>query len=269
MSKKTMWLATEEHGEFVLCPDSPLTMTPTGWRNDGMFLNGGGFTSKSITTHRRGQASFSGDVEDVQGVLDFVAGQFGSGPFHMVDPFSYKNILPPWIAAPRLMGVDAPSFTVDSDQINIRPTLEDTAPNSVRLPSKSAEFTVSSSVDSRSFSFVVPDDYSAKLFWWGSVTGGGVLQIDTDTIPPGSATSEIPAGKYDLSVTYDTTPGTVLISGIVVQLQRPGGTWDFSKFYSGRGTTEVDLFVSQYTGYSAIRGRVSATVDIVEIGGWK
>jgi len=39
-------------------------------------------------------------------------------------------------------------------------------------------------------------------------------------------------------------------------------------FKSGRGTTSVAVTDTQLTGYTAIRSRVAATVNLLEVGGW-
>ena len=258
--KKTLWFGTEEYREWVMCPDQGLQMNSAGWNENGVYLNGGAWSSSSDTVHRTYSATFSGDYEAVQAVLDITEGQFGSGPYYFIDPFSQgTNSLSKWLASPRLMASDAPCLTGV-----VRPTLAVTAANTLRLPTKSAVFTVSTSSDLRSFKFAIPEGFTAHVHWWGSATGTGALQVNSTTIAP--ASTHTFTGDW-LTIALSGT-GTVTISGIMVQLLKTGETPDFSVFKSGRGTTSVAVTDTQLTGYTAIRSRVAATVNLLEVGGW-
>ena len=255
--KKTLWFGTTEHREWVMCPDQGLEMAAVGWNASGTYQNGGAWSRSSETTHREYSATFSGDYGDVQDVLDFVEGQFGPGPYYFVDPFSQgTNMLPKWIASPRLMASDAPSFLK-----GVRPTLVDTPANSLRLPTKSAVFTTTALSAFTPFRLAIPDNGSVTLLWWGSSTGTATLRANNLVVPPGVETT-VTGPWLDLSL---SGIGTITISGIMCQY----GTTNFTKFLSGRGATALDKTSTQLTGYSAIRGRVSATLGLLEVGGWK
>ena len=257
--KKTLWFGTEEYQEWVMCPDQGLQMNSVGYGTSGSFVNGGAWADNSATRHREYSAVFSGVAEDVQAILDFTEGQFGTGPFYMVDPFSQNtNSLAKWIASPRLMAEDAPSFT------KVRPTLTTTGANALRLPTKSAVFTLGSGDTFKTFRFPIPSGFTANVKWWGSVTGTAVLKFGGSSLAPSTAGTR--TGSW-LDVTLGGV-GTATISGIMCQLRPTGDAADFSVFKSGRGTTAVAVTGTQLTGYSAIRGRVSATLDILEVGGW-
>lgn len=258
--KKTLWFGTEEYREWVMCPDQGLQMNAVRFGNSGTYVNGGAWADSSAASHREYNATFSGNAEDVQQVLDFADGQFGNGPFYMVDPFSQNtNSLAKWVASPRLMAEDAPSFTAT------RPTLTDTPANAVRLPTKSAVFTVNSGA-SDTFRFPIPTGFTAHLKWWGSTTGTAALHANTVSLAADTAATR--TGAW-LDLTLAGT-GTITIAGVMCQLRATGDTPapDFAVFKSGRGTTAVAVTGTQLTGYSAIRGRVSATVDLLEVGGW-
>lgn len=258
--KKTLWFGTEEYREWVLCPDQGLQMNPVGWNENGVFLNGGAWSASSDTTHRTYSANFTGDYETVQAVLDFPAGQFGPGPYYFIDPFSQgSNSISAWLASPRLMATDAPCFTGP-----VRPTLIDTAANVLRLPTKSAVFTVSPSSDLRTFRYAIPQGFTAHVRWWGSQTGTAALRANGTAVSP--VTTVTRTGDWlDLSL---AGTGTITISGVMVQLVKTGDDPDFSIFKSGRGTTAVAVTDTQLTGYSAVRSRVAATLNLLEVGGW-
>ena len=262
MSKKTLWFGTEEYQEWVKCPDQGLQMNSTGRSVNGSFDNGGAWSDRSATLHRNYSATFSGDISEVSQILDFEAGVFGPGPFYLVDPFSQRtNILTKWISAPRLMAQDAPSFTKST-----RPTLVTTGANGLRLPTRGAVFTLPDAKGVRSFRFPIPSGYTAYIKWWGSQTGTAVLTCNATEVDPDTVYTK--TGPW-LDITLGGT-GTITIYGMVVQLRPTTGpdTPDFHVFYPGMGTTALDITGTQLTGYSAIRGRVSATVDMLEVGGW-
>jgi hypothetical protein len=259
--KKTLWFGTEEYREWVMCPDQGLQMNSVGWNDNGVFLNGGAWSANSDTVHRAYSANFTGDYETVQAVLDFAAGQFGPGPYYFIDPFSQgSNSLSAWLASPRLMASDAPCFTGA-----VRPTLAVTGANALRLPTKSAVFTVGTSSDLSTFRFAVPSGFTAHVRWWGSKTGTANLRVNTTDVAPVTTTT-FTSDFLDISL---TGTGTITISGIMVQLLATGETPDFSVFKSGRGTTAVAITDTQLTGYSAIRSRVAATLSLLEVGGWE
>jgi hypothetical protein len=259
--KKTLWLGTEEYREWVMCPDQGLQMNSVGWNENGTYLNGGAWSTSSDTIHRTYSANFTGDGEDVNAVLDLVSGQFGPGPFYFIDPFSQgSNSLTKWLAAPRLMSSDAPCFTGAA-----RPSLVDTAANALRLPTKSAVFTVNTSSDLHTFRFPIPDGFTANVQWWGSTTGSGALRVNSTIVYPVSPYTF--TGSW-LDIALGGT-GTVTVAGIMAQLLPTGSAPDFSAFKSGRGTTAVAVTDTQLTGYSAIRSRVAATMNLLEVGGWQ
>ena len=257
---KTMWFGTDEYREWVMCPDQGLQMNSVGYGNLGTFVNGGAWSAQSATKHREYNATFTGAANNVQKVLDFVDGQFGHGPFYMLDPFSQAtNILPKWLAAPRLMVEGAPSFTKA-----VLPVYTTTGANSLRLPTKGATFTVPDSEGLRSFRFPIPSGWTMHVKWWGSATGATELRANGTAVAPDTA--ETRTGDWlDLTLAGN---GTISITGIMVQAKPTGDSPDFSVFESGKGTTALDVRGTQLTGYSAVRGRVSATIDLVEVGGW-
>ena len=255
--KKTLWFGTEEYREWVMCPDQGLEMTSIGWNANGTYMNGGAWSRSSETTHREYSATFSGDYSDIQEVLDITEGLFGPGPYYFVDPFSQNtNLLSKWVAAPRLMANDAPSFLGA-----VRPTLVDTPANNLRLPTKSALFTLTALSTFKSFRFAVPGNSSVSLLWWGSSTGTATLKANSTVVPPGVPTT-IAGPWLDLTL---SGVGTITISGVMAQY----GASNFTKFQSGRGATALEKSSSQLTGYSAIRGRAAATLGLLEVGGWR
>lgn len=272
-TEKTLWLATDERGEFVKCPDQGMPMSSVGWFSTGNYLNGGAYSDKSASTHRTYQPVFTGTQDDVQDVLDYPQGLFGNGPFYMVDPFAQSNILPRWLSVPRLMALDAPTFQRDSNGLYVRPTLTTTGANALRLPTKSAVFTFGGAETGYLFKFAHPPGFNLQFCWWGSRTGGAHIKlngIDRDTqgtpvqINDGSQVNSM----FTTVQLTAASAGTLTISGIMVQLRKTGKTFDFSRFISGRGTTQVDMNVTQVTGYSAARDRISVTLDVTEVGGW-
>ncbi len=258
--KKTLWFGTEEYREWVMCPDQGLQMPSSGWNENGGFLNGGAWSASSDTTHRTYSANFSGDYETVHQVLDLVSGQFGSGPYYFIDPFAQgTNSLSAWLASPRLMATDAPCFTGP-----VRPSLATTGANALRLPTKSAVFTVGPSSALKTFRYAIPQGFTAHVRWWGSQTGATVLEFNSTSVAP-STTTTFTGDWLDIEL---SGIGTITISGIMVQLVKTGDSPDFSVFKSGRGTTAVAVTDTTLTGYSAIRGRVAATMNLLEVGGW-
>ena len=259
--KKTLWFGTTEHREWVMCPDQGMQMNSVGFGTSGTFVNGGAWADSSVSKHREYNATFSGNVEDVQQVLDFTEGQFGPGPYYFVDPFAqYSNALSKWLASPRLMVQDAPSFTKTE-----QPILLNTPTNTLRLPTKSAVFDLPDAGGLRTFRFAIPSGFTANLKWWGSTTDTAALHANGTAVAVDMA--ETRTGDW-LDLTLSGS-GTITIAGIMCQFRPTGTDPDFSIFKSGRGTTAVAVTGTQLTGYSAIRGRVSATMDLLEVGGWE
>ncbi len=272
-----MYFGTRELMSWVPCPAIEADISRNGWSTEGVFLNGGAYTRRSVAAHKRYQFTWNlASQEDVYSVLDYSSGLYGSGLIYFLDPFAQAtNVLPSWWAAPRLQAEDAPPL---SREANRRPTLVATASNDYRYPTQSAVFTLADGDVLDSVYVPIPPDYEFHIGVHGSSTGTTAFTTTTDEL---DVTELSPAAVNSMNLTDTVISGTtgvtlsatgvgnLTIAGIVAQVLPVGSPAPTGAFISGRGHSGCQ-FVGEpaINGYSAVLDKIGATATLLETGAW-
>lgn len=105
--RKKMWLDVEEGwAGWIDTPNSGADASSTGWGAESTFLNGGGYSANSWSTHKRYTFEWSdaSTRQAAQFMQSLRNGAYGKGLIRFIEPTLYDtNILPARIAQPSLM----------------------------------------------------------------------------------------------------------------------------------------------------------------------
>lgn len=112
MSKKTLWVKNEKREGYFLCPQTGMGMGSEGFESSGTYLDGGGFSRRSLTRHRTYNPSWIGTDDDINDIIGVMS---ETGTFWFIEPFMRKNVLPSYVANPHYQTVDAPYYPRSSD----------------------------------------------------------------------------------------------------------------------------------------------------------
>lgn len=279
----TMWMGTRERMIEVPCPSVTMPSSKVGWNNTINFMNGGASVRRSTAASKRYEMTWNSITRDeARTVLDIADRIYGTGEVYFLDPFvADKNVLPQQWASPMqaiydglpLIGVDRPVATV--------------TPNVNGFPVQSAEYTCSSSANARTIWVPIPHGYTAHVGVYGTNGTGGKV-IVTPTV---GATSYGTPHDMTLMATENTARtnysiqndgnyngieiklggnGTVILSGMIVQVLKTGRTVTPGGFISGQGNSGC-MFEAQpeYTPYSAAFDNVGMTATLIETGIWE
>lgn len=279
MTNKRMYFGTQELMSWVPCPAIEADISKTGWSTEGVFLNGGAYTRRSVTAHKRYQFVWNlASQEDVYSVLDYASGLYGSGLIYFLDPFAQStNVLPAWWAAPRLQAEDAPPLVKGT---NRRPTLVDTASNSYRYPTKSAVFTLAESDIVDSVYVPVPPGHEFHIGAHGSSTGTAELTITTDesvvasltpmAVDTNVLTNTVISGTTGVTLSA-TGVGNLTLAGVIAQVLPVGSPAAIGNFVSGRGHSGCQFIgepvINGYSSPDAL-DKIGATATLLETGAW-
>jgi hypothetical protein len=213
-------------------------------------------------------------------LLDLADGIHGSGNIYWHDPFAAdRNVLPQWWASPMQGLYDGLPLNAGERGISVP-----TPTNSLHLPFESVEYNIALGT-TRTVWVPIPAGYTAWVGAYGQDGTGGRL-VATPTTGP---TTEGAADNLTLlDVTDDSRftnsyssanfdgvklslggSGTILLTGMMIQVLRNGVTPQSGAFISGQGNSGCS-FVSQptYTPYSAALDQVGVVAELVETGGW-
>lgn len=304
MADRQIYFGTREYMRWIKCPNSGMGMNRVGWSANGTYINGGGWSRSSATTHYEPSLTWSFlNHRELREVMDFYLGAHGPGPFYWLDPFSMgTNVLPVHWSVPRLAADDAPSLVRGR-----RPTLTPTAPNSISLPSQTATYEFKADAQFDSVWIPCPENFSVHVAAWGSSAGTATLVAGGEDVAltptavseptwtsiPGTAGVTLSASGVGLlslagvmvqvlprgedfvypglltSPSLPTSPSLVPVSSTIVTVGAESP--HTSVFLSGAGhsgcafkTTPVPV------GYSAPHAidYQSLTADFIEVGAW-
>lgn len=281
-----IWYGTKDYMQWVPAPKLGLDASPQGWTASGVFLDGGGYSRKSTTTHRQYSPTWDlADRDRLRPLSDYRDGIYGDGYIYFCNPFTMdKNVCPAWWAAPMLAGSDAPILAGEA-----RPQLVPSGASGLGYPVKSAVYTVDTTgkqlQDLPNFYTPIPPGYAAWVGVHGSYTGnarvtvlpwnGGVpsqaeavgataLATDstvrvTDKFSGHSGISLCISGK-----------GSVTLTGIIVQILPISAVPAAGGFISGQGHSGLS-YTDTYslTQYSAARDKVGLSFQLKEVEGWQ
>lgn len=294
MADKRMYFGTPEHMEWVPQPNSGMGRDRVGWITSGTYLNGGGWSRQSSTTHFEPTLTWSFlNHRQVRQIMDYWYGAYGPGPIRWLDGFAMStNVLSPHWSIPRLAWDDAPSLIRD-----VRPTLSATPANSLALPSRMATYDLLESSATVPLKLPVPEGFSLHVAVWGTSSGTGALRIDgedvtlTDPSDPGVTWNALLGEGSDITLELGGN-GSISLAGCVAQiLPNPGtpnpmnlptepslnlpsgpGSTGGIRFLSGEGHSGV-VFKSKpsVTGYSSANAidYQSLTAEFIEVGAWQ
>lgn len=272
MANKFMYFGTKERMSWVPCPAINAGISTTKWGATSEYLNGGAASRFSTASH--GDYTFSwapSSQDDAYATLDYFDGIFGPAPYYFLSPFAMStNVLPAWLAAPRLAAEDAPSLVRDK-----RPTATNSPANSMGYPTKGAFYTLAAGDVFQTFDFPVPPGYTFHLGVKGFVSGTAALTLNGSAVTPGNVTSAV---RFTHSTTSPWATisasgvGVLTLDAMMAVVLPTGTTPPTGGFVSGRGNSGVSLKSNPVrTGYSAAleNASVGTTVDLIETGGWK
>lgn len=271
MTNKRMYFGTKERMTWIPCPSINAGLSANGWGATSEYLNGGAASRFSAALHRDYSFSWSAtSQESLYSVLDYFYGAYGDAPYYFIDPFAgATNVLPSWLAAPRLAIQDGPSLVLDK-----RPTAFPTSPNSMDQPTRTAVYNLTYSDVARTFDFPVPPGYTFHFGAKGSSSGTASVTLNGNPVSLTTvadstrvtATSTAPwvtiAAQGEGSLNLVSMTAVVLPTGVAP----PTGP-----FVSGRGNSGVSRRSNPVvTGYSAAldHASVGASVELIETGGW-
>lgn len=272
MANKLMYFGTKERMTWIPCPAINAGISTSKWGTTSEYLNGGAASRFSAAAH--GDYSFAWSPmpqEDIYSVLDYFDGTYGEPPYYFLSPFATTtNVLPAWLAAPRVAAAGGPSLIVDEV-----PTLSATATNTLGYPTQSAVYNLDAGNTFATYDFPVPPGYTFHLGVKGSASGTAAVRLNGIPISLGLVTSTTRVTEYVTSswatITINGT-GTLTLAGMIAVVVPTGTAPPTGGFVSGRGNSGVALKSNPVrTGYSAAleNASVGATVDLIETGGWK
>lgn len=279
----TMWMGTRERMIQVPCPNVTMPSSKSGWSVSTNFLNGGTSVRRSTAASKVYEMTWNSITRDeARTVLDLADRLYGTGEIYFLDPFTAdKNVLPQQWASPMQAIYDGlPLVGVD------RPVASAT-PNVNGFPVQSAEYTIASGDSARKIWIPIPAGYAAHIGVFG-IDGTGGKMIATPTVGATSYDTPIDLDLMSVSSTARTNTiiendgningvelklggvGTVILSGMIVQVLKIGATVQPGGFISGQGNSGCQ-FASQpeYTPYSAAFDNVGMTATLVETGIWE
>lgn len=272
MTSKRMYFGTKERMTWIPCPSINAGLSASRWGTTTEYLNGGAGSRVSTASHRDYSFSWSPtSQESLYSVLDYFDGTYGDAPYYFIDPFAQAtNVLPSWLAAPRIAAKDGPSLLVDE-----RPDSVIAMPNTLGYPTKSAVYNLTYLVTARTFDFPVPPGYTFHFGVKGSGTGDATVTLNGVPVTPGLTISD---SRFSASTTAPwarisvSGVGLLHLTALQAVVLPTGETPSTGGFVSGRGNSGVSLKNPSpvITGYSAAleHASVGASVELIETGGW-
>lgn len=267
---KGLYFGNEEHLLWAPAPDIDVDMSPAGWGESGTLLNGGAYVRRSqnaAQVYRMNWTMFKD--EDLAKVFDFYHGRYGEGPFYMLVPGSYDNVLPRAWSMPRLMAADAPPFARDE----ARPT-EASVGAYYGRPAVGAHYEfVEPTSPRRTITIPLPPGFHLHLGVHGEFDSGVRLHVGDTPVTP------IAVDSPALANTTVSTPGLHTLSvrgvgeGTFVALTAritPSATLPTGDFVPGKGMSAVDFEPGSVgkTMFSAAKNWYHGSANIVEVGQW-
>lgn len=167
--------------QYVKCALTGMGAGRSGFKELQEFENGRANVHGSVANHRVFEMSWNGstaDQYDIDNIIDYYNGEYGTGLIHFVDPMEYeRNLFPPNWASPALyeLGDWKNIYTV-------APSFSTTSTNSYLQPKRKATYsitTASAAIPTASTRMVIPipPTHTLRLGYSGAVTGTGVVQV--------------------------------------------------------------------------------------------
>lgn len=278
MAGKKMYFGTAEYMTWVPCPVIEADVSTHGWGTSGTLLNGGAFVRNSTNRHKRFGVSWNmAHKADLTLISDFERGLFGPGPFYLLMPGTFENVLPLAWSVPRLAVADGVPL-VDG----VIPTLAPAAPSLHRYPTGSAVYSISmdeADAPREVLTIPVPEGHYLHLGVHGSFTDTAAMSYSTDDGATWTPLPAITTRSTTLTNTSVAGAATVLLSlrGIgsatlnaMVAEVSTSATPRTGSFVSGDGHSGVEFENPgmSMTMYSAVKDLYSASATLIEVGQW-
>lgn len=267
---KGLYFGNSEYMTWAPAPDSGMDMTASGWGESGTMINGGAYVRRSQNAAQAYQMNWSMKrVEDLDKVFDFYHGRYGEGPFHMLMPGTYSNVLPRAWSMPRLHLADAPPLAKDEAP----PTAVSVGAHYGR-PTVAARYTlVDAGSPRRALTIPLPPNFYLHLGVHGTFDAGIRMYVNNTPLVPLSTTSPTLTNAVVSAPGLHTLQlrgtGTATISAITARIS-DSAFGPFGDFVPGKGISAVEFepgSVSK-TMYSAVKNWYGGSATMVEVGQW-
>lgn len=278
----TMFIGTRERMLEVKCPNVTMPSGKNGWSTELNFLNGGASIRRSTAASKKYEMTWAVMTRDeARVILDLADRLHGLGEIYWLDPFvADKNMLPQYWASPMQGLYDGLPLTGGE-----RPVAHVT-PDSNGFPIESVEYDVTGLDTSRTVWIPIPPGYTAYVGVYGIAGTGGYVQARPSI---GPTSYDTPHAMVPMSVSnparYNYTvsasdgyngvelsmggTGTVILTGMIVQVLKDGHTPTPGGFISGQGHSGCQFTAQpEYTPYSAAYDMVGMVASFTETGAW-
>lgn len=278
MAKKKMYFGTRERMTWIKCPATDTPLGKVGWQAKSQFINGGATIRKSSTAHKEFTLTWPfASQEEADEITDYADGAYGDGLVYFLDPFAMKsNVLPQYWSIPRLAVDDAPSLVQGR-----RPTLTDTATNSLSHPTKTATYTLQAGDSFATVYIPIPPDYTLHVGVFGTATGTARVTVT----PDGSSAVDLTLLGVTSSVRTNYTltgaagatlslagEGNLNLTSMIAQVRPNGQSVPQGGFISGKGHSgcrfETFPVIQGYSAPEALDYQ-SVSVSLTETGAWE
>ena len=265
-----LYFGNAEKMLWAPAPDIDMDMSPGGWGESGVMLNGGAYVRRSqnaAQVYRMNWTMFKD--EDLAKVFDFYYGRYGEGPFYMLMPGSYDNVLPRAWSMPRLHTKDAPPFARDEDI----PEAVAVDPVSDR-PAVAAHYTFTDAESPRrALTIPLPEGYHLHLGVHGTFDEDVRLHVGDTPIAPMSLDSptlvNYTVSEPGLHTLTFRGVGEATISALTARIT-DSATSPNGPFVPGKGASAVEFEPGSVgkTMYSAVKNWYHGSATLVEVGQW-
>lgn len=295
--RNNLWFGTEQAFGWLPTPNRGADVSPQGWNDGGLLLNGGGYQLNSFGSHKNYIFEWppASSREVAQLMKSYSDGTYGRGLIYFVDPLIYNtNILPAQWADPSMgLGYEGASLVYNVDPVSL-PTSGWQTNN---LPVNSAYYDLGGVADGwrgkeEAVFLPIPEGYSIRLGSIHSETGnGGVFyRTQSPTGALGAITKLTPLGVASPTLTNATEvsssagiwvwvgksaagAGTVTLTAMTARLTpvvNPDPSIGAGPWVGGQGHSGV-RFVGKptYMNNSGVDGgQVSFAASFREVGFW-
>lgn len=281
MSDRKMYFGNRYYMQWIACPESGSERGSQGSQQSGTYLHGGAFNRQTFNAAKTRTLSWSLNGRDVlRPVTDYVEGVYGEGAIYWLDPFDAdQNMLAQSFATPSLAARGAIILNGSAE----RPQLVPTGQNPFGYPRESAVYQLGPSDTPFRHWIPVPQGYTAWVGVHGdtsSTTGVTVRTRSTETVASVLPTNTAQRFNASFPITNaqdgvelsleSTTPATLIVAGIMVQVLPTGQMPETGGFISGQGHAGMSFngYPSK-NAYSAALDLVGLSANFIETEQWK
>lgn len=276
------YFGTAERMAWLPTPNFNMGSNNVSWRASGTLLNGGAFARSSTSSHMEYSMAWPlMSREDSYSLIDYFNGVYGDGLFYFIDPVAQAyNILPNWMATPRIQAADGPSMVAGQT-----PTLSGIVATTNGYSARTAGYTMAASQVGKSYTFPVPPGYTFRFGWHGVATGTAVVRVvGVSTLTPSAISSTGSNTRFNMTVLPDAngfvtitllggaSGGNLNLRGMTGIVLPTGSTSPTGDFVSGRGNSGVRLMPDPVvSSYSAVlvNANIGVSANFIETGAWE